>query len=96
MYDLTLFTTDGESSSYSTTVAQKLPLPDPVDATEKIYISHKLQDIDVQRRYIDLTQLSGMVSTSNGSNVVVGDTGNGPCTKPTVPEASKVHTNTQP
>lgn len=42
------------------------------DATEKVYISHRLQQIDVDRKYIDLSQISGVGSTTANSNTVVG------------------------
>lgn len=42
------------------------------DASEKIFMKHKLTAADIANKYIDLTQASGTVVTTNGSTEVVG------------------------
>jgi len=42
------------------------------DATEKIFMRHKISAQDIANKYIDLTQASGVVSIANGSTTVVG------------------------
>lgn len=42
------------------------------DATEKVYIAHRVTDNDKANRYIDLSQISGIANTIANSNVVTG------------------------
>lgn len=42
------------------------------DATERVYISHKVSATDIAQRYIDMSQISGQANTIAGSNVVTG------------------------
>jgi hypothetical protein len=42
------------------------------DATQKVYISHLVQQSDIDNRYIDLSQASGLAAVTAGSVNVVG------------------------
>ena len=42
------------------------------DSMQKVYLKHRLSTDDVARQYIDITQASGVGSTSNGSTTVTG------------------------
>lgn len=42
------------------------------DSMQKFFLKHQVTQQDIDRKYIDLTKGSGLVSTTGGSNVVIG------------------------